>query len=231
MVSVDTRNAATMAAALDAGAAIVNDVSGLAHDPASAPLVAARDCPVVLMHMRGTPATMAGLARYGDVVAEVAAELSDRVTRRAESRGQAGADRARPRLRFRQAPAQSIALLHGLPRLCALGFPVLAGLSRKGVVGTLSGERDAGGARPGFHRGRTVGGGTRGVNPPCSRCRGDGAGAAGLARHRNGGIVADFVGNPWPGGLPRAMKGVEHAWPADACSARMESGAPPTRSR
>ena len=51
-----------MAAALDAGARIVNDVSALAHDPAAAPLVAARGCPVVLMHMRGTPATMTALA-------------------------------------------------------------------------------------------------------------------------------------------------------------------------
>ena len=57
-VSVDTRHAATMAAALDAGAAIVNDVSALGYDPAAAPLVAARGCPVVLMHMRGTPADM-----------------------------------------------------------------------------------------------------------------------------------------------------------------------------
>jgi dihydropteroate synthase len=142
-VSVDTRNAATMAAALDAGASIVNDVSGLAHDPASAALVAARDCPVVLMHMRGTPATMASLARYGDVVAEVAAELSARV----QAALAAGVRPERivldPGFGFAKTPAQSIALLHGLPRLCALGFPLLVGLSRKGVIGALSGERDA----------------------------------------------------------------------------------------
>ncbi len=142
-VSVDTRHAATMAAALDAGAAIVNDVSGLAHDAASPSLVAARDCPVVLMHMRGTPATMTGLARYRDVVAEVAAELSARV----EAARAAGVRRERialdPGFGFAKTPAQSVALLRGLPRLHALGFPVLAGLSRKGMLGALSGERDA----------------------------------------------------------------------------------------
>ncbi|EGO96656.1 dihydropteroate synthase, partial [Acidiphilium sp. PM] len=75
-VSVDTRNAATMRAALDAGARIVNDVSGLRHDPAAAPLVAAAACPVILMHMRGTPATMSAQAVYDDVVADVLAELA-----------------------------------------------------------------------------------------------------------------------------------------------------------
>src|ERR1700691_370545 len=68
LMSVDTCHAETMAAALDAGAAIVNDITALTHDPASAALVAARGCPVVLMHMRGTPANMLTLARYDDVV-------------------------------------------------------------------------------------------------------------------------------------------------------------------
>jgi dihydropteroate synthase len=61
-VSVDTRNATTMAAALDAGARVINDVSALSHDPAAAGVVAARGCPVVLMHMRHDPATMTALA-------------------------------------------------------------------------------------------------------------------------------------------------------------------------
>ena len=78
-VSVDTRNAATMRAALDAGARIVNDVSGLTHDPLAASLVARRGCPVVIMHMRGTPQTMNAEAHYRDVIAEVRAELATRV--------------------------------------------------------------------------------------------------------------------------------------------------------
>lgn len=149
VISVDTRNAATMAAALDAGARIVNDVSGLAHDPDAAALVAARGCPVILMHMRGTPATMARFAQYGDVVAEVLGEL----------RAQLGAARAAgvrdeaialdPGFGFAKTPAQSVALLRALPRFCGLGYPVLAGLSRKGLIGALSGETIADRRGPG----------------------------------------------------------------------------------
>ena len=79
LISVDTRHAETMAVALDAGAVIVNDISALGHDPASAALIASRNCHVILMHMRGTPATMMGLANYNDVAAEVVTELSARI--------------------------------------------------------------------------------------------------------------------------------------------------------
>jgi dihydropteroate synthase len=78
-VSVDTRNASTMAAALAAGARIVNDVSGLTHDPLSVGVVAAHDSPVVLMHSRGESASMYTRAVYEDVVAEVRAELLMRI--------------------------------------------------------------------------------------------------------------------------------------------------------
>ncbi|MBV9655632.1 MAG: dihydropteroate synthase [Acetobacteraceae bacterium] len=149
VVSVDTRHAATMAAALDAGARIVNDVSGLAHDPASAPLVAARGCPVVLMHMRGTPATMASLARYADVVSEVASELSGLVAAALAAGIRRELIVLDPGFGFAKNPAQSVALLRDLPRLRALGFPLLAGLSRKGVIGALSGEREPAQRTPG----------------------------------------------------------------------------------
>ncbi|MBV9777796.1 MAG: dihydropteroate synthase [Acetobacteraceae bacterium] len=140
LVSADTRNAATMAAALDAGAAIINDVSALAHDPASAPLLARRDCAVVLMHMRGNPATMAAHADYHDVVAEVAAELGERVA----AAERAGIARSRlvldPGFGFAKRPEHSVALLRGLHRLRALGLPILVGISRKGFIGALAGE-------------------------------------------------------------------------------------------
>jgi dihydropteroate synthase len=140
LVSVDTRHAATMAAALDAGAAIVNDITGLTNDPASAQLVAARGCPVILMHMRGTPATMMGLAHYQDVVAEVAAELTS-LTRAATRAGVApDAIAIDPGFGFAKHPPQSLALLRGLSGLRALGFPILAGVSRKGFIGAASGE-------------------------------------------------------------------------------------------
>ena len=138
-ISIDTRNAATMAEALDAGASIVNDVSGLTHDPAAIGIVAARRCRVVLMHMRGTPATMSGLAAYGDVVADVAADLATRV----EAAEAAGIDRARiaidPGFGFAKTVEHDIALLRGLGALTRLGLPIVAGLSRKGVIGALGG--------------------------------------------------------------------------------------------
>ena len=140
VVSADTRNAATMAAALDAGALIINDISALAHDPGAAPLLARRDCAVVLMHMRGDPATMAAHAHYQDVVAEVAAELGERV---AAAEG-AGIARSRlvldPGFGFAKHPEHSVALLRNLHRLRALGLPILVGVSRKGFIGALSGE-------------------------------------------------------------------------------------------
>jgi dihydropteroate synthase len=148
-ISVDTRNAATMAAALDEGAAIVNDVSGLSHDPAAAALLARRGCPVILMHMRGTPETMNGLAQYGDVAADIARELAATVA----WAGQAGIARDQialdPGIGFAKIGEQNIALLRGLPHLTALGFPLVVGVSRKRFIGTLTGraaakQRDAG---------------------------------------------------------------------------------------
>ena len=141
-VSVDTRNAATMAAALDAGARIVNDVSALAHDPAAAAVVAAHACPVVLMHMRGQPETMAGLARYHDVAAEVAAELAGRVAA-AEAAGIARAAIALdPGIGFAKDEAGNLDLLGRLGVLLGLGFPLVVGVSRKRFVGRTGGEAE-----------------------------------------------------------------------------------------
>jgi len=139
-VSVDTRNASTMRAALAAGARIINDVSGLTHDPCSAGVVAEHGCPVVLMHMRGTPATMNTLAQYGDVVSEVRAELLARI-QAAQTAGvrpeQIAID---PGIGFAKSGEQSAALLRGLGGLTGLGYPVLVGVSRKAFIGALSGE-------------------------------------------------------------------------------------------
>ena len=131
VVSVDTRNAATMRAALAARAQIVNDVSGLTYDPAAASVVADHDCPVVLMHMRGTPATMNAKAVYTDVVREVGLELSACI----EAALRAGVRPARiaidPGIGFAKRSEHSRALLRGLPEICGLGFPVVVGVSRK----------------------------------------------------------------------------------------------------
>ena len=139
-ISIDTRNAATMQAALNAGASIVNDVSALRHDAMSLPTMAKADCPVILMHMRGTPLTMQSLAHYGNVVDEVTAELAASVERAVAG----GIARARitidPGLGFAKTPQQSLELLRGLPALASLGLPILVGASRKGFIGVFGGE-------------------------------------------------------------------------------------------
>ncbi len=148
-VSIDTRHAVTMAAALDAGAAIVNDVTALSHDPAAAPLVAAHGCPVVLMHMRGDFATMYAQAVYSDVVREVRDELASRIA----ACEAAGISRARiavdPGIGFAKTAAQSTAMLRGLDALRDLGCPILVGVSRKSFIGALADEPDASRRLPG----------------------------------------------------------------------------------
>jgi dihydropteroate synthase len=140
VISVDTRHATTMAAALDAGARIVNDVTALAHDPRSTGVVAGRRAPVILMHMRGTPATMNSLNQYGDIGPEVAAELSAQVGAVMAAGIAREAIAIDPGLGFAKVGAQNVALLRDLGPLRALGFPLLIGLSRKGFIGALSGE-------------------------------------------------------------------------------------------
>ena len=136
-VSVDTRNASTMEAALDAGAAIVNDVSALSHDTKAASLIARRRCPVVLMHMRGEPKTMQAHAVYGDIALDVARELADRL----EAAERAGIAREQialdPGIGFAKRASHSGELLRRLPLLLTLGCPLLVGLSRKSLIGSL----------------------------------------------------------------------------------------------
>ncbi|HQT88311.1 MAG TPA: dihydropteroate synthase [Acidiphilium sp.] len=140
VISVDTRNAATMAAALDAGARIVNDVSALRHDPAAAGLVAARGCPVVLMHSRGTPETMNCHAHYADLVRDVTDELAER-SKQAMAAGVARAAIALdPGFGFAKVGEQNFALLRGLRCCAALGFPLLVGVSRKRFLGEAMGQ-------------------------------------------------------------------------------------------
>ena len=141
-LSVDTRNASTMAAALDAGASVVNDVSALTFDAAAAGLVARRGCPVILMHMRGTPDTMNSLAQYDDVVRAVLDELDGRV-RAAVGQGiRRDAIAVDPGFGFAKTAEQSVELLRHLGRLRQLGLPVVAGVSRKRFIGALSGAAD-----------------------------------------------------------------------------------------
>ncbi|WP_037067501.1 dihydropteroate synthase [Pseudonocardia acaciae] len=140
--SVDTTRAHIAAAALAAGAVVVNDVSGGLADPAMAQVVADARVPWILMHWRGHSDRMDELARYTDVVAEVRAELRARV----DAAVAAGVDPARlvidPGIGFAKRAEHNWLLLHHLDALLELGLPVLVGVSRKGFLGTLLAGED-----------------------------------------------------------------------------------------
>jgi dihydropteroate synthase len=152
-MSIDTTRAGVALAALQAGATVVNDVSGGLADPAMAKVVADAGCPWVLMHWRGHAKRMTELATYGDVVADVKRELTERMEE-ALTAGVA-ADRIilDPGLGFAKRAADNWRLCAHLPELTAMGFPVLVGASRKSYLGALladpdgtprpTGERDA----------------------------------------------------------------------------------------
>jgi dihydropteroate synthase len=139
-VSVDTRKARVAQAALDAGAAVVNDVSGLAFDEGVAGVVAAAGAGLIVMHMRGTPDTMDSLAQYRHVAPEVAAEL-DGVAARAAGAGVAKERIALdPGLGFAKTAAHNFRLLDELATIVALGYPVAVGPSRKRFLGSATGR-------------------------------------------------------------------------------------------
>ncbi len=138
-ISVDTRKPAIMRAALAAGASMINDVEGFASW-AARDAVSASDCGLCVMHMQGAPETMQADPRYVDVVDEVAAFLSARVRTLVDE----GVARERilvdPGFGFGKTHAHNLDLLRRLDAIVALGPPVLVGLSRKGLIGTLTGR-------------------------------------------------------------------------------------------
>ncbi|AHY47254.1 DHPS: dihydropteroate synthase [Rubrobacter radiotolerans] len=145
LVSIDTYRAATARAALEAGAAMVNDVSAGTMDAGMLPLVAEAGCPVVLMHMKGEPKTMQLDPRYKDVVREVREFLLQRV-RAAERAGVAPENVVLdPGIGFGKTLVHNLTLLRDLEEISALGFPVILGTSRKSFIGRLSGVEEASG--------------------------------------------------------------------------------------
>jgi dihydropteroate synthase len=138
-ISVDTRRAVVAGAALDEGAAMINDISALRHDPAMIPLAAETGCAVVLMHMRGGPTDHARHVRYRNVVVEV----RDFLDRQARAAVAGGVRRSRivvdPGLGFAKNARHNLALMGGLSEICALGYPVLVGASRKRFVRAIAG--------------------------------------------------------------------------------------------
>jgi dihydropteroate synthase len=139
-ISVDTSKAPVAAAALDAGARIVNDVTALRADPEMAPLCAERGATVVLMHMLGEPRTMQQDPRYEDVVAEVKAFLAERLAAAVVS----GVAEERvwldPGIGFGKTAAHNMELLRRLGELRELGRPLVVGTSRKSFIGKLDGS-------------------------------------------------------------------------------------------
>jgi len=136
-ISVDTMKPAVARAAVAAGAAMWNDVTALAWSPGSLETAAELGSEVVLMHMQGQPRTMQADPRYGDVVEEVTAYLAAR----AQAAEAAGVSRKciwlDPGIGFGKTAAHSLALLHGLPAISALGYRLLIGVSRKGFIRSI----------------------------------------------------------------------------------------------
>jgi dihydropteroate synthase len=148
-MSIDTTRATVAAAALEAGVALVNDVSGGLADPDMARVVADAGCPWILMHWRGHSRRMADLAVYADVVKEVCAELSERVD--AALAAGVAADRLilDPGLGFAKTAEHNWQLSAHLDAVIALGFPVLFGSSRKSYLGKLLAGPDGAPRSPG----------------------------------------------------------------------------------
>lgn len=141
-ISVDTTRSEVARSAIEAGADLINDVSGATYDPAMLPTVAELGVPIVLMHLRGTPKTMQQLTQYQDLLGEVYEFLARRVDA-AMSAGIAP-DRIMidPGIGFAKNAAQNLDLLRGLPHFQKLGCPLLVGTSRKSFIGHLLNQSD-----------------------------------------------------------------------------------------
>jgi len=148
-ISIDTRKAAVAKAAIRAGAALVNDVSGLTHDPALAEFCVENALPVCIMHSQGDPQTMQDAPRYDDVLLDVYDFLEAQVEMleaKGLSRDKIVVD---PGIGFGKTQAHNLALLNGLSLFHGLGCPILLGVSRKGFVGRIGDAPDPAKRAPG----------------------------------------------------------------------------------
>lgn len=137
-MSIDTRHAAVMAAALEAGAAIVNDVTALTGDPGSLDVAAKAGVPVVLMHMRGEPRTMQQAPEYTDAPTDVYVYLAERVAACLEAGMSAGNLCVDPGIGFGKTVEHNLQILRHAALYHGLGVPLLVGLSRKRFIASLS---------------------------------------------------------------------------------------------
>ena len=138
-LSVDTSRSAVADRALNAGASIINDVTGLVRDPELASVAAARRAPLVIMHMKGTPRNMQHSPRYEDLVAEISSFLEAQIAV-AESRGLPREFTiVDPGFGFGKTPAHNLEMLRRLGEFAAVGRPLLIGTSRKSTLGAVLG--------------------------------------------------------------------------------------------
>jgi dihydropteroate synthase len=142
-ISIDTSKAAVAAAALDAGADYVNDVTALRGDPEMAGLVAERGVDVCLMHMLGTPRTMQAEARYDDVVADVKAFLAERIDAAVAAGIALERIQVDPGIGFAKTIEHNLEVLRRLGELTELGRPIVLGTSRKSFLGRITGRETA----------------------------------------------------------------------------------------
>ncbi len=139
-LSIDTRRSEVARVALDLGASIVNDVTGLAGDPAMADLASKRGAAVVVMHMQGTPETMQIDPRYEDVTSEVLAWLGSRAAELAAAGIAPESIIVDPGIGFGKRLEHNLSLLAEIGDLRGLGFPVMVGFSRKAFIGAVTGR-------------------------------------------------------------------------------------------
>ena len=142
VISIDTAKASVASASLDAGASIINDISGGRADDAMMPLAAERGAGFIIMHMQGTPRTMQKAPHYDDVVAEVGEFFRQQYTRALEC----GVDRMAiafdPGIGFGKTLEHNLELLRNLPRLRVEDRPLVVGVSRKSFLGKVIGSPD-----------------------------------------------------------------------------------------
>ncbi|MCR9261918.1 MAG: dihydropteroate synthase [Pseudomonadaceae bacterium] len=139
ILSVDTRHAAVAAAAIAAGAHIINDVSA-GSDPEMLPTIAASQAGYAMMHMQGLPENMQQSPRYGDVIDEVSKYLQQRYLACLQMGIDSGRLMLDPGFGFGKTLAHNLQLLDGLARVKVSGVPLLVGLSRKSMLGTITGK-------------------------------------------------------------------------------------------
>jgi dihydropteroate synthase len=140
-VSIDTYRSKTARAAIDAGASMVNDISGLRSDPDMSILAAEKKVPIVVMHMRGTPKTMqAGKIEYRDLMGEISESLLESERIAVEAGVEPGSIIFDPGIGFGKTPEHNLKIIGRIAELVSLGKPVLVGPSRKAFIGALTGK-------------------------------------------------------------------------------------------